>query len=259
MAEADRTPLAVGDAFRDAGEVLIRRGPVLLLLSALLVLPGGVLAAWLRQHALLPADPTSAASVFFLGIANGCVNWLAMATPQALFIAAATWVTAETLEGRSPPIGETVGQGLRLWLPMLIVQALYLLGMMAGMILLIVPGIILALMWIFVGQVVVVERLGIIEAFKRSRVLTKGHRWALLGLSVASTLIVVAFEWVVFKVTAPSLAFAGAVVAPVNAYGVIPVLSWLTTPLTVVVMTTLYMRLRNGHRGAADITADVFA
>ena len=259
MAETARTPLVIGDAFRDAGEVLIRRGPVLLLLSVLLVLPGGVLAAWLRQHALFPVDPTSAASITFLGIANGCVNWLALAAPQALFIAAASWTTAEVLEGRLPSVGGIAAQGLRLLLPVLVVQALYLLGMMAGMVLLIVPGIILALMWMFATQGVVVERLGIVEAFKHSRALTKGHRWALLGLAVAGTLVMIAFEWVIFQLTSPSLAFAGAVVAPINAYGVIPVLSCLTTPLSTTVLTAIYMRLRSGHRGAADITAEVFA
>ncbi len=259
MADTARTPLVIGDAFRDAGEVLIRRGPVLWLLSALLVLPGTVGAAWLRQHAVLAVTDTSHGSVFLVGLANGSLNWLAQNTPYALFQAAASWAIAETLEDRSPSVGEIMTQGLRFFLPVLIAQGLYMLGAMAGMVLLIVPGIIAALMWIFVTQALVVERLGIVEAFKRSRALTKGHRWALLGLGVASTLIVVAVEWVIFQVSTPSLAFVGAASAPINAYGVIPVFSCLTTPLSIAVMTTLYMQLRSGHRGAADATAEVFA
>ncbi len=259
MADIDRTPFPVGGAFRDAGDVLIRRGPILFLLSALLAPPGTIAAAWLRQHALLPVTHVSTGSVFLFGLANGVLNWLAQAAPHALFIAAASWIVAETLEGRSPSVGETVGQGLRFFLPVLVAQGLYLLGALAGMILLIVPGIIVALMWIFVGQAVVIDRLSIVEAFRRSRALTKDHRWALLGLCAASTLAVVAVEWVIFQISTPTLAFVGAASAPINAYGVLPVLSGLTTPLSVAVMTALYIRLRGGHRGAADITAEVFA
>jgi hypothetical protein len=259
MSDTARTPLVIGEAFRAAGDVLIQRGAVLWLLSALLVLPGGIAAAWLRRHSLLPVTDTSAGSVFFIGLANGSVNWLAQAAPYALFSATASWTIVETLEGRSPSVGETVDQGLRFFLPVLVAHALYTLGAMAGMVLLIVPGLIVALMWIFVTQAVVVERLGIIEAFKRSRTLTKGHRWALLGLGVASTLAVVAVEWIIFQVSTPTLAFVGATSAPINAYGVIPLFSCLTTPLSVAVMTTIYMQLRSDHRGSADLTAEVFA
>jgi hypothetical protein len=136
---------------------------------------------------------------------------------------------------------------------------LYLAGMMAGMVLLVVPGIIVALMWVLVIQVMIVERLGIVDAFKRSRALTKGHRWALLGLFVLYTLLVVAIEWVIFRITSPGLTFVGAANAPVNAYGVVPLFTLLAAPLSSTVMAAIYLRLRDGHRGSADVTAEVFA
>jgi hypothetical protein len=222
-------------------------------------LPGAIAAAWLRKHSLLSVTDMPAGFAFLAGLANGIFNWLAQAAPHALFLSAATWTAAETLEGRSPSFGETMSHGLRFLLPVLAAEALYLLAATAGIVLLIVPGIILALMLMFVTQAVVVERLPIIEAFKRSRALTKGHRWALLGLGLASTLVVVAIEWTIFQISTPGLAFVGATAAPVNAYGVIPVFSALTTPVTTAVMIAIYMQLHRGHRGAADATAEVFA
>ena len=57
-------------------------------------------------------------------------------------------------------------------------------GVMIGMILVIVPGIILLLMWWVYIPAIVVEGKGIIGAFGRSRELTRGRRWHILGLAV---------------------------------------------------------------------------
>ncbi len=77
------------------------------------------------------------------------------------------------------------------------------------MVLLVVPGIIVALMWSFVTPVLVVERTGLIDTFQRSRDLTRGHRWALLGLIVVYSLVVVALEWAIFQVSAPGRRSSG--------------------------------------------------
>lgn len=253
MTNIRRTPLVMGDVVRDAGRVVVQRGPVLLLLSLALVFTGTAGAAWLRYHP--PLDGTGV----LVGLGNWLADWLTMVIPHSLFIAAVSWTVAEILEGRSPTVGETVSQGLRLALPVLVVQVLYLLGTVAGALLLVVPGVIVALMWILAPSALIVERLGIVDAFKRSRALTKGHRWALLGLMVVYTLVVVALEWVIFRITSPGMSFVLAATAPVNAYGVVPLFTALTAPLNCVVMTAIYMRLSSGHRAPAEVTAEVFA
>jgi uncharacterized membrane protein len=50
-----------------------------------------------------------------------------------------------------------------------------------GLILLIVPGIIAALMLVFTKYIVVARGMGPIEAMKESARITKGHRWQVLG------------------------------------------------------------------------------
>jgi len=253
MTQISRTPLVLGDAFRDAGRVLTRHGLLLFLLSIALTFSGTLAAAWLRQHPVLHA----AGWQFRLG--NGVLGWLVAAAPHSLFIAAAIWATAQSLDGKNPSLAETIRAGLRFAVPVLVAQTLYLLGMMAGMVLLIVPGLILALMWLLVTQVLVVEGLGLRQAFGRSRALTKGHRWTLLGLLVGYTLVVVALEWIIFRITAPSTTFVLAAAKPINAYGVVPLITTLLAPVSTVVSTAIYLRLREGHRASADVTAEVFA
>lgn len=58
-----------------------------------------------------------------------------------------------------------------------------------GMLLLIVPGIIFLLMFLFTTFIVIDRNLGPIEAMKESRRITSGHRWKLLGLILLATLI----------------------------------------------------------------------
>jgi len=60
---------------------------------------------------------------------------------------------------------------------------------LVGFILLIVPGIILGVMLMFVGYVVIEEKLGPVDAIKRSMALTKGNRWKLFQLALALLLL----------------------------------------------------------------------
>ena len=53
-----------------------------------------------------------------------------------------------------------------------------------GFVLLIVPGIIAGIMLMFVGYLVIEEKLGPIDALKKSAALTKGNRWKLFQLAL---------------------------------------------------------------------------
>jgi len=59
----------------------------------------------------------------------------------------------------------------------------------AGLVLLIVPGIILALMFMFSNLIVIDRELGPIEAMTESNRVTRGHKWSLLGLVLILFLI----------------------------------------------------------------------
>jgi uncharacterized membrane protein len=66
---------------------------------------------------------------------------------------------------------------------------LYGLTLVAGLILLIVPGIIFALMFMFTTFIVIDRDLGPVEAMKESNRITHGHKWSLLGFTLVLVLI----------------------------------------------------------------------
>jgi uncharacterized membrane protein len=66
---------------------------------------------------------------------------------------------------------------------------LYALALVVGLILLIVPGIIFALMFMFTTFLVIDRELGPIEAMKESNRITHGHKWSLLGFTLVLVLI----------------------------------------------------------------------
>jgi uncharacterized membrane protein len=63
------------------------------------------------------------------------------------------------------------------------------LAIVLGMILLIIPGIIFALMFMFTLFIVIDRELGPIEAMKESARITRGYKWQLLGLCLVLTAI----------------------------------------------------------------------
>jgi hypothetical protein len=76
-----------------------------------------------------------------------------------------------------------------LYLAYLGASILMVLAVVAGMILLIIPGIIVALGLSLTGYLVVDRNLGPVEAIKESWRLTKGHKWSILRLAVLMTLV----------------------------------------------------------------------
>lgn len=111
----------------------------------------------------------------------------------SLIQAAIVYGTVQDLRGQKASFGDCLARGLAS-LPRVIVAALLAnIAIMIGSVLLIVPGIVLILMWWVLIPALVIEGSGIGESFGRSRALTSGHRWGILGLLV----IVVVVLWVI--------------------------------------------------------------
>ncbi len=66
--------------------------------------------------------------------------------------------------------------------PLLLGGLLWLTGIIAGTILLIVPGLILLTIWAVVGPAIALERRSVIEAFRRSQELVRGNGWQVFGI-----------------------------------------------------------------------------
>lgn len=91
-----------------------------------------------------------------------------------------TYSVLEQLRGRAASPGASISYGLSRAGPLL--AAAIFTGIMIGgaMLLLIIPGIILAVRWCLISPVVIAEK-GV-DPRARSAELTAGHRWALFGL-----------------------------------------------------------------------------
>jgi uncharacterized membrane protein len=88
------------------------------------------------------------------------------------------------MRGRPVRLAESLNVVLRRFLPLVGFGLVAIFLIWLGLTLLIIPGLILYTMW-FVGlQACVVERLGPWTSLRRSRELTKGHRWKLFGLAL---------------------------------------------------------------------------
>ncbi len=87
----------------------------------------------------------------------------------------------QALRGRQVPMSECLSQGLSRLGAALGVAILAGLGIAFGMVLLIVPGLILATMWAVAIPIAVVEKMGVTASLSRSAALTRERRWRVFG------------------------------------------------------------------------------
>jgi uncharacterized membrane protein len=80
--------------------------------------------------------------------------------------------------------------GFRHFLPIVVTTLLTGLGIALGTLLLVVPGVILMLGWLFVVHVIVDKNLGYIDAIKASWRLTHGHKLSIFVLTIVLTGVV---------------------------------------------------------------------
>jgi hypothetical protein len=132
----------------------------------------------------------------------------------------------ETLSRVRPRINTLGGAGL-----------LAALGIGIGLLLLIVPGLVLATWWALLIPVIMLEGASIGEAFGRSRELVRGHGWSVFGLIVLTFLILlavgIAVDLVLFPLDDSLQSYVGDVVG-----------NTLGAPFAALALTLAYYRLR---------------
>lgn len=135
--------------------------------------------------------------------------------------------------------GELVVQVLPVILPLLSLVLLAAIPTVLGLILLIVPGLILATIWAVIVPVFVIERPPLLASFGRSRALVRGYGWPVLGTILLTLLI------------ALLAAIVGAILAidPTSPIGSVVqlVIVSLVTPVTTLMLGGLYFRLVDLH------------
>jgi uncharacterized membrane protein len=194
-------------------------------------------------------EPNFMADYSAISIGFGLVSYILSLLLQASLVRA----TIEDLNGKQPSFGDCIAKAISLFLPTFAIALLVGLGVGLGFLLLIVPGIMLALRWSVAVPALVQERLGVFGSMARSRDLTKGSRWALFGLFVILLVASIAIELALG--TASALFGGGVPGAVVDA---------LVTSVTSMVMSIAaavsYVELRQVREGTSvDELAEIFS
>lgn len=91
---------------------------------------------------------------------------------------------------------EAIGHCARVAIPVIAITILVTLGVAAGMILLIIPGLILLVRWFVAVPVRIAEPVSVTGAIGRSAELTRGHRWELFGGFIILSILAFLFQMV---------------------------------------------------------------
>jgi hypothetical protein len=167
--------------------------------------------------------------------------------------------TFQDLRGSKSGIGSCIVHGLAPILQVIVGSVVLIFAIGVASLLLLIPGLIVAIMcWVYIPAIVV-ERRGIFDSFGRSSDLTSGHRWAIFGLIiiliVLSAFVATITRYVSFAVT---LNFASA-----DALSLFMIVEYLGNSFAAafgaVVVAVGYYYLRAEKEGVdADQIASVF-
>ncbi len=170
--------LSIGEAVKSVPRALRRDGGTLLALALIFgVVPVFV---WSLFGAGLAGGAGDEGGYGIIGAA--AIAYLVNLASYLLVQAALVQASYRSLRGERTAFGQSIASAASVVLPLLGFLILYLLGVFAGFMLFLVPGIVLVVMWSVAVPALVLERSGVIGAFGRSRRLTKGHRWSIFGM-----------------------------------------------------------------------------
>ena len=137
---------------------------------------------------------------------------LVMLIPTALMWATLVSGALIAAEGGRPSLGDCLRDGVRRAPLTIVLVALDQTGIYLGYAAVVVPGVLMQLAWFVLTPAAFAERLGPLQAFRRSDALTRGRRGALFVIYVCLLLLVVALAIAVYAIDALSLRLIPSVV-----------------------------------------------
>jgi hypothetical protein len=194
----------VGQVISKAWSVFSRNFLTFMLVTGIASLPPILLQ---RPVSVAPVDPLQNLGTTLL------VGFLAIVLTY-FATAIVVFGAFEVMRGRPVNLGESAKVALRRFFPLIGLAIVMPVLIYLGAILLIVPGVILYTMWFVATPVCVVERVSVFRSMGRSRQLTKGNRWRILGLS-----LVVFIPALIIGAIVAAVAFQGGFAALSSALG----------------------------------------
>lgn len=178
-----KTPYSIGDILSHSWKLFTENFTTILIIILFVYIPLNVLLKGLTAAFVTSTEP--------LEILMVEIRWLQFleAIIGILAILAITWLVKTKLEGKNIGWRECLGKAFQKWPAAFgtnILKAVFLIGLF---ILLIVPGVIFSIYWLFVIYIVVFHDKAFIEALKHSREIVKGRWWKVFGYSLVLGLI----------------------------------------------------------------------
>lgn len=245
--------LDIGRVLNNTFGVIMRNPLIFLGLSFLIVALPQALIQIATGASAASSDPDAMMAMFSSPsmIAATAGGWLLFMILSVLLQATFIIATVKDLNGQQVSLSECVGQAIGKLLPLIGLGLVMTLGIMLGIMLLIIPGLILALMWIVAAPVMMAENKGIIDSLKRSAELTKGSkRWIVLLFVVYIILTMILGLLMI------PFAFAGT--TAIMLVGLI--INTLSAAIQGTGIAAVYVDLRIVKEGGnTDALADVFA
>ncbi|MBI1180106.1 MAG: hypothetical protein GC201_06070 [Alphaproteobacteria bacterium] len=179
---------------------------------------------------------------------------------------AVSFATFRALSGNPVSVLQALRKGLGKFFIVWAISIVAAVGTAAGVVLLVIPGIIVAIIWCLAVPASVVENTGVFTSLARSVDLTRGYRWSIFGLGLIYVVLSYAFVAVLMVILVAVALPVGEPAAAPSAYttaigGVIGALlaNSFMTVLLMIGLSVLYAELRRAKEGiGADAIAQVF-
>jgi hypothetical protein len=128
------------------------------------------------------------------------LGWVGVGVGVLISVAGVFWIQGalvlavdDVRDGRADlSISETLSRVRPRLNTLTLAGLLAALGITAGFLLLIVPGLVLLTLWLLIVPAIMLEGRGVMESFGRSRELVSGHGWNVFGVIVLTILILIA-------------------------------------------------------------------
>ena len=250
MAQLQLRPLGVGEIV-DATFTIYRRrfGPMFAIALMLVFIP--FLISLVGGCSLDAGGTTSCTSLIGgLGYFVSSIGTLVAGT-------AAILVAAEAYAGVPSDWRRAMRIGLRRILPIIGATIVAVVLIAIGFVLLVVPGIFVAVSLAVVWEALIIEGAGPIESIKRSWRLVSGERWRVFGAGLLVIVIAIivfgVVSAVIWFILSPGLGMSGGMAG----YVVQQVSTLLSIPLTAALGTVIYLdlRVRKESLGTAELAA----
>jgi hypothetical protein len=180
--------MSVGDILDRGLKLLLARLPTFYLINLIVLSPALLVQLALPTLFLESAEPSPEVALGILG--GTLVVVVLLVVLAAIGSAAVLYVISQEIVDNPVTIGNALAFALRRFGSLFVVSLLYGLVVSIGILCLcVVPGLLFGVWFAFAAQVVVVEGLGPLAAFERSRALTAGFRWRVFGVFLLLVLI----------------------------------------------------------------------